>query len=538
MFKLAVVGGPAKGKSYTLKDSGETSIGRIEGNDVVLNSTKVSKRHCVLVVSNKDVQLKDAGSSNGTFVNGVLTKLKVLKPGDRVSVGEFVFELVKVEQKARPLANNVIPMNPGMPMGMPTGTGNTNIGLSPGSAGVPNNAAPPQNLQEKIKYLFEQNVINFVYNLNEKHEWRAMITAMFVILTLACVCLSVYPVLDRVNGKLSEEAGGRALVLARQVVDRNAAYIFEKQDSKVDVTYVEREPGVVSAYIIDMDGRILAPGRKLNQNITESVEAVFANASRDAFMKNDALDKRVRLVGGDIVGAAVPLKIFSAAAGKNVTVAVSIVFFDRSNIIFDSGTEALAYIQALILSAIFAVVVFFSMYRLTLRPLTYLNDQIDQVLKGNGSQVEKKFKMEEINPLIDVVNSALQRASQAGPGAMAAGGGGDDAFDLVKFVGARMSGSGVIVFNGDKRITLMTPFMEEITGIRADSAIGQDVGSVARDAAFGAFIEDLFARAPFAPGDPIGEDFEFSGTAYRMEVLATGAPGAVKHYVITATRPA
>src|SRR5271156_4263686 len=149
MFKLTVVGGPAKGKSYALKEVGETSIGRVDGNDVVLTSQKVSKKHCVLVVNNVGVNVKDAGSSNGTFVNGILTKNKQIKPGDRVSVGEFVLELVKVEApKPRGMAGgNVVPIQGGalalgMPGGLPGMGGAT-------SAGMPAAAAPPQNIQEK-----------------------------------------------------------------------------------------------------------------------------------------------------------------------------------------------------------------------------------------------------------------------------------------------------------------------------------------------------------------------------------------------------
>lgn len=542
MFKLTVVGGPAKGKSYALKDTGETSIGRIDGNDVVLPSQKVSKKHCVLVVNNTGVTVKDAGSSNGTFVNGILTKLRALRPGDRVSVGEFVLELVKVEPKARPVASNVIPIHGGLPMGMPGALPGAMPGGVPGAVplgqGTPNAAAPPQNLQEKVKFLFEQYVINFVYNLNEKHEWRVMMAGMFAVVVCFAAIASVYPVMDRADEKLTNEAAGRALVLARQMVDRNSGFIFERQESKLDITYVEKEPGVMSAWIIDMDQRVLAPGRLLNQSVAGNNEGVFAASAVKTLREKESVERMVRLYG-DMLAVAIPLRIFSSQQGKNVTVAVGLVFYDRSSVVFDSGTEMLTYIQALILSAIVGVIVYFALYRLTLRPLNYLNDQIDQVLKGNASTVEKKFKMEEINPLIDVINSALQRAAQAGPGAISTGSN-DEVLESLKFVAGRMPAatSGMMIFDGSKKIVLWSAFVEEITGIRADTALGQDVGAVARDAAFAAFIEDLFARAPFVGSEPVGDDFEFSGTSYRLEVLATGSPGAVKYYAITAVKPA
>src|SRR3954453_14244261 len=94
MYKLTVVAGPNRGTSYPVQD-GETSIGRQAGNTVVLPSAKVSKRHCVLAVNNGKVVMSDQGSSNGTFVNGVLVKSKPMKAGDRISVGEYVLELTE-----------------------------------------------------------------------------------------------------------------------------------------------------------------------------------------------------------------------------------------------------------------------------------------------------------------------------------------------------------------------------------------------------------------------------------------------------------
>src|SRR6185437_2888788 len=105
MFKLMVVAGPNRGSAYSVSDAGETSIGRQSGNSVVLQSGRVSKRHCVLVASNGELVVRDQGSSNGTFVNGVLTKEKPVKSGDRISVGEFVFEVVESRSPQRAVGN-------------------------------------------------------------------------------------------------------------------------------------------------------------------------------------------------------------------------------------------------------------------------------------------------------------------------------------------------------------------------------------------------------------------------------------------------
>ena len=81
--KLMVVAGPNKGATYFLNE-GENTVGRTPDNTIVLASTQVSKRHCAFVVKGRKVELQDIGSSNGTFVNGVLVKKKNLENRDKL----------------------------------------------------------------------------------------------------------------------------------------------------------------------------------------------------------------------------------------------------------------------------------------------------------------------------------------------------------------------------------------------------------------------------------------------------------------------
>lgn len=557
MYKLTVINGAARGTVFRLED-GERTVGRTLGNDVVLPSPQVSKKHCVLNVQGSDVTVSDAGSSNGTFVNGVLVKQRKLMPGDRLSVGDFVLELTKAAQPSTaPVTldsggfGNVVPLR-GVPAGGFGGSGSAPQAGAAAASGIPGltagleqvNAqsvagAAPKNVKEKVQFYFEKFVLNFLQNLNEKYEWRVMVAGMFAVLTVGAAVLSVYPVLERTTEKLAAEARERTAFLARQLVDRNSRFLYEKMDSKVDVGFVEKEKGVLAAYVVDNEGRVLAPARKINQYLTETNEASFVAIARAAFVKKERLEEVTR-VFGDAIYVAVPLKVFNPAAGKNVTVALGIVGFDRSLMLFDEGTTALTYIQALILASILSVIVFFSMYRLTLKPLTKLNEDIDLVLKGNASSVNRKFKMEEVDPLFDVINVALQRASgfQGGSASPAAGGDVpsiDDVVGALKFVAESTAENGVLLLSPEKRVLHLNAFMEEITGIRAAMAAGDEFSNVVRDAAFNALVDDMVSKT--APGAAaVVEDFEFSGTMYRMECYGIGQPGAAKLYVMTARK--
>jgi len=85
-------------------------------------------------------------------------------------------------------------------------------------------------------------------------------------------------------------------------------------------------------------------------------------------------------------------------------------------------------------------------------------------------------------------------------------------------------------------VLLMNPLMEEITGIRADKAVGDEMMNVARDAAFASFIDDVVGRV-MSGGAAISEDFEFSGTSYKVDGQGLGSQGSFKAVLLMATKP-
>jgi pSer/pThr/pTyr-binding forkhead associated (FHA) protein len=134
MYRLTVVAGPTRGATYTLKD-GENGVGRLEENAISLQSAKVSKRHCVLVASDGELLVRDQGSSNGTFVNGVLTRERKIAAGDRVSVGEFVFEVS--EHGARKRGNLSLAYPPTATAAVPTFNPLVPDAAIPGASSLP-----------------------------------------------------------------------------------------------------------------------------------------------------------------------------------------------------------------------------------------------------------------------------------------------------------------------------------------------------------------------------------------------------------------
>lgn len=72
----------------------EYHIGRGADNDFVVNSPKVSGRHCILYVENGIVYIEDLGSTNGTKLNGSFVhEKKQLKTGDTLVIADKTYRV-------------------------------------------------------------------------------------------------------------------------------------------------------------------------------------------------------------------------------------------------------------------------------------------------------------------------------------------------------------------------------------------------------------------------------------------------------------
>lgn len=87
MLILTVIQGPDKGRRFELPDHEPQQIGR-SSEALDLNDQTISRRHAEMTPDRGKWVLRDLGSANGTFVNGVrVTEARQLKPGDQVRAG-------------------------------------------------------------------------------------------------------------------------------------------------------------------------------------------------------------------------------------------------------------------------------------------------------------------------------------------------------------------------------------------------------------------------------------------------------------------
>jgi len=97
---LVVRKGPQPGERFFIERP-RLTIGRDPESDIFLNDMTVSRMHAVVELIGDTVKVTDAGSLNGTYVNGVLVDSAELSHGDAVQIGTFQMAFVGASEGAR-----------------------------------------------------------------------------------------------------------------------------------------------------------------------------------------------------------------------------------------------------------------------------------------------------------------------------------------------------------------------------------------------------------------------------------------------------
>jgi len=106
--QLIAVDGSRSGVIHDL-DTDDLSIGRDHSNSLCLNDRTVSRNHCVLQCADRVWRIRDLESRNGTFVNGLPVKERILESRDEIKVGAAQFLFLKDEEWDGPVQSNVDP---------------------------------------------------------------------------------------------------------------------------------------------------------------------------------------------------------------------------------------------------------------------------------------------------------------------------------------------------------------------------------------------------------------------------------------------
>ena len=96
------------GKAATREfDKPEITIGRIQGNDIVLPKSNISKRHARIIQNGDGFVIIDSKSTNGTYINGKRIDAPYdLQAGDKIFVGDFTIEIELDEEEDEASVSN------------------------------------------------------------------------------------------------------------------------------------------------------------------------------------------------------------------------------------------------------------------------------------------------------------------------------------------------------------------------------------------------------------------------------------------------
>ena len=90
---LRAISGPLRGATFRLVTD-EVTVGRQPSNHLCIGDLSVSRVHCLLISEGGRYKVKDLKSHNGTLVNGNAVTESFLAAGDRLSIGDTVFEFL------------------------------------------------------------------------------------------------------------------------------------------------------------------------------------------------------------------------------------------------------------------------------------------------------------------------------------------------------------------------------------------------------------------------------------------------------------
>lgn len=88
---LTVLTGPSQGSVHILK-SPRAVVGR-QGADIPINDPEISRRHCLIEVRDRNINLKDLDSTNGTFFGDERARAAVLMDGAEFRIGSSLIRI-------------------------------------------------------------------------------------------------------------------------------------------------------------------------------------------------------------------------------------------------------------------------------------------------------------------------------------------------------------------------------------------------------------------------------------------------------------
>lgn len=526
MWIIRFLNGPLAGQIVPLTKH-STLIGRAPSCDIKIANPNVSKEHTRIEVFDDKLIVSDAGSRNGTFVNGVQVRSSKAKSGDKIAAHDVFFEVQKVPDSwAQKFQQPYQLYGAPPPSHYPQHGGNFAYQQHSHAQHMPldNGVAMAELSQGRFPQLaglaeayMERVVLPGIYRLPEVMDFKWVLggfMGLFIILTTS---LSMIPLAQILKSSIEEESQQHALTIANTLAKVNRPFLMQGQETSVSVDIATSRPGVKKAFVINnLDGNIVAPAAQAGSfPDLPYVHEGRKNNKESVFQASDST-----------VIALYPIEFFNAETGSHAITHWAVVIYDMGSLAVDNGRILSLFITTLFIALILGAILYYFLYKVIEYPIASMNKQLDVALKEGTDTLQVSYQFPAMQLLASNVSSALTRAANGSDGGANAGRVLDhdrnrEIQNLVELMGFAALG----VRAADLSIAAVNQAFEARVGSTAANLTTTTVNEIS-DQALKLSIKDLLERVDANPDELATNQLEFSGSSFN--VVAQGIYGSQK----------
>ncbi len=355
MHVLRIIGGPQRGKKFTLR-KGSYTVGREKNAQIQLESPMVSRLHSSLEVTDTEVVIIDHGSSNGTVVNGTKVNRVKLKNKDKIYIGNFILEYSTEEFQPEMLHDDTF------------------------------------SHKKKRRGTFK-GPINKVSRASSQLSWSVKLLIVLSVFLLGSGFLLLSLVNSKIDSDLDKLALSKGKELVKYLAEKNKTDLAKKNEMLLDVESVLADKWVKEAYIVDRNGLILAPLQMQNQISQDPyvLEALNAETSRIIVSPKGYRGQ---------YALAHPIRVLTKKGDKYVTIGAAKILFSPNDLIAILPSRGKIPYTFLLPIILIIAIMFVLIRKSTLDPIKVLAEKTEQ------ARIQGVFESEEMAPeFIDLIQS-------------------------------------------------------------------------------------------------------------------------------------
>jgi len=400
VFRLLCISGDDQGKSYLLK-AGENILGR-KNSDIIIDALGVSKQHAKIVIQEDKAHIIDLNSKNGTFINGIMVRDKKLKPGDKIGIYNNVYQF------------EVLNMASGV-----DSIGIHGVKIDEDIEFQSKEKYKPSGLLASFNSFLDVSIMPFFESMTKKYPSFFIISITLIMLTSAVTILVTYPIIAFDQYVLEQESSLRGIYLANLLSSDNKDAILSDSKKQASVDLVSTSPGVKMAFIIDIEGRILAPseyqGQFIGSNIIARAKRIISGELK---VEDIEQGKLARMEGGaDLFKVksgeywvTSPIRLYSQSEEKNVIAGFSVINFTSSSNALSFAASAQRILIGLVLAGFMGLLLAMVLSRLFTLPFIRLYDEVDLTFRGDTKKITYNIYSKYAKDLIDLLNILIKKS--------------------------------------------------------------------------------------------------------------------------------